>query len=99
MSRSVTFSYFWDIFKEKIQGIEINGYSKCLAYNALFAIAIGKLYGVKNEDIKSALSKYNGCEMRGEIIKIGEYTIINDCYNASYESMVESITSAKRSVL
>lgn len=80
---------------ELIHGIELNSISEHMAHNALFAISVGKICGIGNEDIRKSLKKYKGREMREEISQIGELTIINDCYNASYESMVASIKSAK----
>lgn len=55
--------------------------------NALSAIAIGLHFGLKLPRIAEALGKGSVSGSRQEVLKIGEYTIINDAYNASPASM------------
>jgi len=60
-------------------------------YNALAALAAGEALGV---DITGAAEKLAGLEptpMRLEIIQAGEFTIINDAYNANPQSMRAAI--------
>lgn len=57
-------------------------------YNSLCAIAIGKALDISNEDIIKGISEFELTKKRMEIIKAKNNTlIINDCYNASYDSM------------
>ncbi|MBQ7760826.1 MAG: UDP-N-acetylmuramoyl-tripeptide--D-alanyl-D-alanine ligase [Clostridia bacterium] len=72
----------------------LNSIFKCNAYNSLIAYTVGKLLNVSNEKIRNGLLKFKKEENREEVIKLGQTTIINDCYNASYESMKEVILSA-----
>lgn len=56
--------------------------------NVLIAIRIGLYYGVSMEDIIAALAEYHSIDMRLNLIPIqNRNTIIDDCYNASFESM------------
>ena len=56
-------------------------------YNALAAITVGLLNGVKAEKIQYQLSNFRNTGMRQAITEEAGMTIINDCYNASPESM------------
>lgn len=64
--------------------------------NALCGIAFGKILGLNNEEIKNGISTFKLTPKRMEIIKLkNNITLINDAYNASYESMKASISSLK----
>ena len=64
--------------------------------NALCGLSFGKLFGLSNEEIKKGISTFKLTAKRMEIIKLNNnITIINDAYNASYESMKASILSLK----
>ena len=64
--------------------------------NALCGIAFGKILGLNNEEIKNGISTFKLTPKRMEITKLkNNITIINDAYNASYESMKASILSLK----
>ena len=57
-------------------------------YNSLCAICVGIKYGIELEDIIKGISEFKLTKRRMEIIKnSNNVTIINDSYNASYESM------------
>lgn len=79
-----------------IENIELCTFNVNIVNNSLFAIAVGKLCGISNENIKHGLKKYKGENMHEEIIKIRGITVINDCYNASYESVKGAIFSLKK---
>jgi UDP-N-acetylmuramoyl-tripeptide--D-alanyl-D-alanine ligase len=55
--------------------------------NILAAAAIGKYFGVSEQDICDAISKYTPQNNRSQIIKNGTHTIIADYYNANPTSM------------
>lgn len=64
--------------------------------NALCGLTFGKLFGLSNEEIKNGISSFELTAKRMEIIKLNNnITLINDSYNASYESMKASILSLK----
>ena len=58
-----------------------------MVYNALAAISVGYLMGVKPAKMQQALAMFRNAGMRQEIIKRDGYTVIADCYNAGPESM------------
>lgn len=59
--------------------------------NALAAIAIAMELGISPSVSKQGLSEYEPLKMRGNIIKTGGLTIIDDTYNASPDSMKAAI--------
>lgn len=60
-------------------------------YNALAAIAVGRITGLSEYQIQKGLAGYHGVAMRQELIRLGQYTFINDAYNANPASMAEAI--------
>lgn len=60
-------------------------------YNALAAIAVGRILGLSEHQLQKGLADYHGMPMRQELLHIGEYTFINDAYNANPASMSESL--------
>lgn len=66
--------------------------------NALVSFAIGTKLGLTPEEISNALSKYKPDNLRQNIIKKGEQTVIIDCYNASPDSMKASLMVLSQTV-
>jgi UDP-N-acetylmuramoyl-tripeptide--D-alanyl-D-alanine ligase len=58
--------------------------------NALAAIRTASLYGAKADDVRRGLESIRPLSGRTEIIK-GDYTIVNDCYNANIESSLAAL--------
>lgn len=56
--------------------------------NSLCAIAIGRIFSIKTEDILSGIANFELTKRRMQVEKnANNVTIINDCYNANYDSM------------
>lgn len=55
-------------------------------YNALIAIAAGRMLGLSYEKIYAGLKSYRPDGIRQNIISANGYKIINDCYNSSPQS-------------
>ena len=62
---------------------------------AAFAAACGIICGLGEKDIQNGLDRFTGGELRQKIIRRNGFTIIDDCYNASPESMRASIDVLK----
>lgn len=60
-------------------------------YNAMAAIICGLHFDMEVSSIAQGVAKYSTTGMRQNEIKIGNVTIIEDCYNASLDSMKSSI--------
>jgi len=78
-------------FTVKIDGEEHEVYVKIPGvhnvYNALIAIAVGRHYNVPMKDIIDGIREFLLTSMRMEITEENGVTVINDCYNASPDSM------------
>ena len=56
-------------------------------YNALAAMAVGYVTGVNPAAAASALANYVPAGMRQNLVEVGGVQVIEDCYNASPDSM------------
>ncbi|MGM9645703.1 MAG: UDP-N-acetylmuramoyl-tripeptide--D-alanyl-D-alanine ligase [Eubacteriales bacterium] len=73
--------------------IALNSFGIHNAQNAAFAYAAGRVCGMEAEDIKSGLLKYKSEKMRESLVETGTFSMILDCYNASYEGMKSALIS------
>ena len=87
-------NYDVEINGEKFN-IQINIGGKHFVYNSLCAIAVGTNFGISIDEIKKGIEKFELTKNRMEIIKKENITIINDCYNASFDSMKAGIEYLK----
>ena len=77
---------------EKIT-LNVNGIHNI--YNALFAIRVGEIFNIKKENILKGLEEYKNYSRRFEVINIGnDIKIIDDTYNANYDSMKSGLECA-----
>lgn len=67
--------------------VNINVIGKHFIYNSLIAFAIGEFYGINEEAIRKKLKNIPLEPNRMELINTSNYTIIDDTYNASYDSV------------
>lgn len=58
-----------------------------IVYNALAAMAVGYVTGVDSAAAASALANYVPAGMRQNLVQVGGVQVIEDCYNASPDSM------------
>jgi len=80
---------------EKIN-IEVPVGGEHFILNALCGLTVGKLLNLNNEEIKNGIKDFKLTAKRMEINHLkNNITIINDSYNASYESMKASILNLK----
>jgi len=88
-------------FSEKIM-VPVGG--NHFVYNALSAILVGKCLNIPILKIKEGIKSFELTKSRMEIVKLeDDINIVNDCYNANYDSMKAAIeyiakTSANRKV-
>lgn len=66
--------------------------SRAFVYNSLFAYAVGMELGISNNEIINALSNFKLSPHRLEMIKTDKYMVIDDTYNASLDSVVNSLS-------
>ncbi|MCH5315056.1 MAG: UDP-N-acetylmuramoyl-tripeptide--D-alanyl-D-alanine ligase [Eubacterium sp.] len=67
-------------------------------YNALSAFAVGYVLGIDSRKCADALSQYQPEGMRQKSVSVGGITVIEDCYNASPDSMKAAISTLVNTV-
>ena len=72
--------------------------------NALAAVAVGVERGMRLSEAVSALGTLTAAEKRGQVLQVGNITVINDCYNSNpkaLEAIVDALSSmpAKRRIV
>ena len=60
-------------------------------YNSLCAIAVGKKLNIETDNIIEGIKTFEITGKRNEILEINDIKIMNDYYNASYDSMKASL--------
>ena len=86
----------YNIFIDKEYKIKLNTPCKHFINDSLFAIKASLDYGIDIDTIINKLESFTMLDKRFQIEKINNLTIINDCYNSSYESIVGGINYLKR---
>jgi UDP-N-acetylmuramoyl-tripeptide--D-alanyl-D-alanine ligase len=74
------------------------------AGNALAAVAVALDRGMNFAEAVAALATLKAAEKRGEVLRLGNITVINDCYNSNpkaLEAMVDALVAmpAKRRIV
>ena len=65
-------------------------------YNALPAVAVALERGLSPSDAVAALASLTPADKRGQVVKLGNITVINDCYNCNpkaLEAMVDALAA------
>src|SRR6266496_1381387 len=60
-------------------------------HNALAAIAVGLEHGVTLGESAAAMAKLSPADKRGQVVRIGNITVINDCYNSNPKALAAMV--------
>jgi UDP-N-acetylmuramoyl-tripeptide--D-alanyl-D-alanine ligase len=66
--------------------------------NALAAVSVGLAQGLKFGDAVAALASLRPADKRGQVVQVGNITVINDCYNSNpkaLNAMVDALAAMK----
>lgn len=74
-----------------VTNVEVPALGKHNVYNSLAAYSVGVFLGMTDEQIRRGLKSFVGADMRLNVYDVGGITVIDDCYNASPESMRAAI--------
>lgn len=74
-------------YKGKSEFINLPTFGIHTAQNALCAISVGLKFGISLKKIKQELESFQSYDKRMQLIEAGNFTIINDAYNANPDSM------------
>ena len=87
-SMNVKINYRDNSFEAKIPGT-----GKHLLLNALAAFGVGTELGMSGKEIVSALENYTPSGMRQKMVDICGITVVEDCYNASPDSVLAAMNT------
>lgn len=89
-------NFITTIEKEEIK-IQVPVSGMHFIYNSLCAICVGKTLAISTQNIRKGIQTFESSKNRMEIIENEKgITIINDCYNANFDSMKASIEALSR---
>jgi UDP-N-acetylmuramoyl-tripeptide--D-alanyl-D-alanine ligase len=96
-----TFSVVYGTQSEKVRLALIGAHN---VLNALAAVAVAVHCGFDLSETANALSSLTAPAKRGEVIQVGNITVINDCYNSNpkaLEAMIDALSTmpAKRRIV
>lgn len=74
-----------------VTNVEIPALGRHNVYNSLIAYAVGVKLGMTDDMIRRGLLTFVSTDKRQNIYDVGGITVIDDCYNASPESMRAAI--------
>ena len=84
-AEGITFDMIYD--NKPITNIDIPIMGKHNVYNSLAAYAVGAILGLTDDEVRRGFTMFRGAEKRQSVYEVGYLTVIDDCYNASPESM------------
>lgn len=96
MAKDITIDAFTSTFSIDDNYMTLPIGSEAFILNALLAYAVGKKLGITSQDIEDALENIKLTPHRLEIIKKEKYTIIDDTYNASLDSVKNAAELLKK---
>ena len=67
--------------------VEVRTAGEHNVYNALAAVCVGREFGVPMENIIEGIKNFKLTAMRMSVEEVNGMTLINDCYNASPDSI------------
>ena len=85
--------YFNVAYNNCLYRFRLNHFFKHFTCDALPAIALALEHGLTEDLINKGLSKFNPLTGRGQVKSLGNITVVDDTYNASYDSIIASINS------
>lgn len=80
----------YSVFEVQSEEIKVPVSGEHFIYNALCAIAVGKILNIPFQSIKKGIEGFSLSNNRMSLIK-GDYTIIDDTYNANYDSVISAL--------
>ena len=77
--------------EKEVKDLSVRLLGKHNVYAALYAFAVATFAGLDEDAIRVGFLNYTTDGMRQHIYRMGKITVIEDCYNASPESMIAAV--------
>ena len=84
-------THFLICYAGGLQSVTIPTVGEHNVLNAVCAFAVGVLNGIEPQAVADKLKEYTPSGRRQKIVNCGTFTVIEDCYNASPDSMAAAI--------
>lgn len=91
MARDIVLDEKYSTFNYLNNEIKVNIPGEVFVLNSLCALLVGSHFNISLDKIKLGISNFELTKRRMEIEIINGITIINDCYNANFDSMKNAI--------
>ena len=78
-------------FDDKKLDVTVPAIGSYMVANALAAVAVGRLLGLSDEQLKNGVEAYQTVGRRARVVNTGSLRIIDDCYNANPTSVKASL--------
>lgn len=82
-------------FEDKKLDVTIPAIGNYMVTNALAAVAVGRLLGLSDDELKNGVEAYKTVGSRANVINTGRIRIIDDCYNANPTSVKASLETLR----
>ena len=82
-------------YEDTLINLKVGG--EAFIYNSMLGIAVGKELGLTNDEIKKGIESFELTKNRLQIIDVNGYKIIDESYNANFDSMKEAVTNLGKS--
>jgi UDP-N-acetylmuramoyl-tripeptide--D-alanyl-D-alanine ligase len=79
------------ISSEVRQSVESPLLGKHNVYNVLAAAAIALEHGITPSEIAAALPSLQAADKRGQVVQLGNITVLYDCYNSSPKALMAAV--------
>lgn len=83
------------VYREKTLRVSLPAVGSHMVLDAIAAATVALEFGLTAEQVKAGLENYSPVGHRGRVEKLGEITLVDDCYNAGPDSMRASISALK----
>ena len=60
-------------------------------YNVLAAVALAGEHGITPSEIAAALPSLHATDKRGQVVKVGNISVLYDCYNSSPKALIAAV--------
>src|SRR5581483_10650527 len=90
-SRGAEGSVFDIIVAGRRQGVAFPLVGKHNVFNALAAVAVALERGLSLEQAAEALASLEPADKRGQVVRIGNISVINDCYNSNPKALAAMV--------
>ena len=78
-------------YEDTLINLKVGG--EAFIYNSMLAIAAGKELGLSMEEIKKGIESFELTKNRVQTYNVNGYKIIDETYNANFDSMREAVTN------